>query len=109
MSSAAGREGVPAARLYALLSEAFEGARDPNCRRCAIPLPVFRVPPDPQGPNWHTGLTRPCPFGCDVVIREVQAALGTRYDMLAFGAPGNGPRAPSANPDPAQTDPAPEA
>ena len=109
MSRAADREGVPAARLYALLNEAFERARDPNCRRCAMPLPVFRVPPDPGGANWHTGIPRRCPFGCDRVIGEVQAALWERYDMLGFGAPEAEPRGPGAFPDPAQTDPGAEA
>ena len=86
MSSEGGRERVPAARLYALLSEAFEKARDPACRRCAMPLPVFRTPPDPAGANWHTGVPRRCPFRCDLVIGEVQAHLWGRYDMLAFGS-----------------------
>ena len=87
MSSAAERESVPAARLYALLSEAFEKARDPNCRRCAMPLPVFRVPAGPGAANWHTGAARRCPFRCDLVIGEVHAMLSGRYDMLAFGSP----------------------
>ena len=109
MSSAAGRESVPAARLYALLSEAFESARDPNCRRCAMPLPVFPVPPDPAGANWHMGAPRTCPFRCEIVIREVQARLWARYDMVAFGTPPRASAEPSATPDPAQTEPPPEA
>lgn len=102
-----GGESIPAARLYALLAEAFEQARDPNCRRCAMPLPVFRTPPDPGGANWHTGVPRRCPFGCDLVIREVQAALWGRYDMLAFDADGRDSPGSRATPDPEQTDPAP--
>lgn len=94
MSSAAARESIPAARLYALLSEAFEKARDPACRRCAMPLPVFRTPPDPAGANWHTGVPRHCPFRCDLVIAEVQAILWGRYDMLAFGSAPAAPGAP---------------
>jgi hypothetical protein len=109
MSRSPGRESVPAARLYALLAEAFERSRDPNCRRCTMPLPVFRTPADPGGANWHTGMPRPCTFGCDLVIREVQAALWERYDMLSFDAAVRDSPAPGATPDPAQTDPAAEA
>jgi hypothetical protein len=108
MSSGPGRESVPAARLYAMLSEAFEKARDPNCRRCAMPLPVFRTPPDPAGANWHMGAPRQCPFRCDLVIREVQARLWAHYDMIAFGSPAPATE-PSTTPDPAQGEVEPEA
>ena len=78
------REALPASKLYAMLTEAFEKARDPQCRRCTMPLPVFRSPADAFAANWHTGVPRYCPFRCHLVIGEVQAMLWVRYDMLPF-------------------------
>lgn len=76
------REAVPAAKLYGLLVEAFEKVRNPSCRRCTMPLPIFRPPPDPYAANWHIGATRYCPFLCHLVMAEVQARLWTRYDLI---------------------------
>lgn len=97
MSEGTGREKVAPARLYALLTQAFEQSRNPSCQRCAMPLPVFRSPPDPQSANWHTGSPRYCAFGCHVVVGEVQSQLWGRYDMLPFETPPSHDRA-----DPAQ-------
>jgi hypothetical protein len=99
------RQALPAAKLYAMLAEAFEKARDPQCRRCAMPLPVFRSPADSYAANWHTGVPRYCPFRCHLVIGEVQALLWIRYDMQPFetGQPAPANSVASARDDAAQS------
>jgi hypothetical protein len=67
-----------------MLVDEFEKVRNPSCRRCTMPLPIFRPAPDPYAANWHIGATRYCPFLCHLTMAEVQARLWIRYDMLPF-------------------------
>lgn len=81
------RQAVTPATPFGVLAKLFEVERDPRCGHCAMPLPVFRPPPDPYAANWHTGAVRRCVYRCHLVIAEIQARLWNHYDMLQFDAP----------------------
>lgn len=75
------RETITAAQLYAILDREFKKARSPECKRCRIPLPYFRRPPDDVSANWAIGTPADCPHRCHLVIAELLARLWTRFDI----------------------------
>ena len=75
------RKLVSPAQLYAILDREFRARRAPDCRRCRVPLPFFRAPPDEVSANWHIGTPADCPQGCDRVIAEILTSLWTQYDI----------------------------
>jgi hypothetical protein len=75
------RTTIPAAHLYAVLDREFKQLRSAECRKCRIPLPYWRKPPDEVSANWNIGTPTECPHGCHVVIAELLARLWSRYDI----------------------------
>jgi hypothetical protein len=75
------RTTVSAAQLYTLLDAEFRKLRPAACRRCRVPIPYWRAPPDEVSANWHIGTPPECPQGCHLVIVELLARMWTLYDM----------------------------
>ena len=75
------RETISAAQLYAILDREFKKARPADCKRCRVPLPYFRRPPDEVSANWNIGTPSECPQRCHLIIAELLAKLWTRYDI----------------------------
>ena len=75
------RKIIPASQLYAILDREFRELRPAECRKCRVPLPFFRRPPDEVSANWAIGTPSDCSFGCHMVIAELLTKLWTRYDI----------------------------
>lgn len=75
------RTTVSSAQLYTLLDAEFRKLRPAACRRCRMPIPYWRAPPDDVSANWHIGTPPQCPHGCHLVIVELLARMWTLYDM----------------------------
>ena len=75
------RTTITSAQLYAILDREFRGLKPKDCRRCTVPLPYYRKPPDEVSANWQIGTPIECPHNCHVVIAEMLARLWTRYDL----------------------------
>ncbi len=75
------RTTIPAAQLYGVLDREFKKLRPAACRKCRVPLPFWRKPPDDVSANWNIGTPSECPHGCHLVIAELLANLWSRYDV----------------------------
>ena len=75
------RTTLSSAQLYAILDGEFRKLRSPACKRCTMPLPYWRRPPDDVSANWHIGQPIECPHGCHLVVAELLTRLWTRYDI----------------------------
>lgn len=78
---AVSRKTIPSSQLYAILDREFRKLRPEACRRCRVPLPFWRDPPDDVSANWNIGTPTECAQGCHVVIAELLARLWTQYDI----------------------------
>ena len=81
MAKVKARATISPAQLYAILDREFKQRRPAACKKCRVPLPYWRDPPDDVSANWHIGTPTTCPQGCHVVIAELLAELWTRYDI----------------------------
>jgi hypothetical protein len=75
------RKTISAALLYAQLDREFKRLRPKECKRCNMPLPYFRSPPDEVSANWAIGTPPECPQRCHLIIAELLAKLWTQYDI----------------------------
>ena len=75
------RKIIPASQLYAILDREFRRLRPKDCRRCRVPLPFRRQPPDDVSANWSIGTPSECAQGCHVVIAELLTRLWSQYDI----------------------------
>ena len=75
------RTTLTAAQLYTILDAEFRKLRPGACRRCRVPMPYWREPPDDVSASWHIGTPVECPEGCHLVIAELLARMWTLYDM----------------------------
>jgi hypothetical protein len=75
------RTTVSSAQLYTILDAEFRKLRPAACRRCRMPIPYWRPPPDDVSANWHIGTPVECAQGCHLVIAELLARMWTLYDM----------------------------
>lgn len=75
------RTTITAAQLYTILDAEFRKLRPAACKRCRVPMPYWREPPDDVSANWHIGTPAECPAGCQLVIAELLARMWTLYDM----------------------------
>ena len=75
------RQAVSLEELYAILEEAYRGARSPRCRTCITPLPIRRAPADDVSANWFVVETEECAHGCHVAFAEVVTLLMSEYEL----------------------------
>ena len=75
------RTTITAAQLYTILDAEFRKLRPRACKRCRMPMPYWREPPDDVSANWHIGTPADCPERCHLVIAELLARMWTLYDM----------------------------
>lgn len=75
------RTTITSAQLYAVLDREFRLLRPAACRKCRVPLPYWRKPPDEVSANWTIGTAPECPQSCHLVIAELLANLWAKYDI----------------------------
>jgi hypothetical protein len=75
------RTTITAAELYTILDAEFRKSRPKACRRCRMPMPYWRAPPDDVSANWHIGTPVECPHGCHLAVAELLARMWTLYDV----------------------------
>jgi hypothetical protein len=77
------RSGIYAADLYVMLQREFRRRQSPDCVTCFVQLP-FRVDRrDEEAPNWEVVTPPDCPHNCRLLIEELVAEMGERYDVKA--------------------------
>ena len=67
--------------LYLLLDREFKLRKPAACDVCYIQLP-YRVDREHDGaPNWEINIPRACPHDCQLLIQDIVAEYGARYDL----------------------------
>jgi len=79
MSASAARRKVSREELHAWLEREFRVTAADLCRRCRVPMPVFR-----EGlarPNWRLPAHAECPDLSHTLLEETAARAAERYDL----------------------------